>query len=289
MARSVAVWVGGAATACLLIGVGYLPPRGLPKWAEGRPYPSFAPNQQRARARELLTRWQVANAALLRARYHDQLGPLLAAQRKGEHLGPALILETDSATRRFGEGIIRAAFDSAWRQLNLGVTKVSIGILMQDRPPVTERKGPPVVPGTFSSTYLLPDSVDRATCLVVTQTPFFATNKTYLNQARLVRWATGVLGPCAYYAKFGVPSPRVEQWLATRQFDVAILPSWSARSWAGPEDLGWRISFMLQERELWWGIYSYAPNVLSCFAGRPEACRRDLQTADRVEIGRAHV
>src|SRR5262249_34649992 len=89
---------------------------------------------------------------------------------------------------------------------------------------------------------------------------------------------------CAYYAKFGVPSRRVEQWLAARQFDVATMPSWYSRV-RDNQDMNWRLWFMLNERESWWGIYSYSPTVLGCLAGRPETCRRGLASLDRNGAG----
>lgn len=284
MARSLAVWVGAAILLCALIGGVYLPPRGVPKWAEGRIFLMREPNTQRNRARDLANKWLAANAALLGEQYHDRVGPALAARRGRNQPGPILDLQADDSTRDWAQPILQGALDNAWKVLDLGVSKISVGVLMRDAPPRGSRTTPKAEYNRFGASYLLPDSTDRSTCLVVAELPYFASNHRYLPPGRLTSWAAGVLGPCAWYARFGVPSPRVEQWLAARQFDVAITPIWYRR----PSNEG-VVNWMFGDEEdpfLWWGgLYSYPPEALACLAGRPEECRRGIAAYDNAGRG----
>lgn len=290
MARSVAWWVGGALLVCGIVGAVYLPPRGVPKWAEGQLYVPPPANQQRIRARDLGAAWQETNAAMLGMLYRDRLGPLLAKRRAQDQAGPVLVMEAAPQTVQWGEAMIQAALDTVWRRLDIGVSKVSVGVLMRERPQPAINGAVSVETGRYNSVFLLPDSTDRTTCLVVTPVPFFAANRNYLPLNRLAWWATNVLGPCAFYARFGVPSLRVEQWLARRQFDVAISPRWDH----GPEraqQMDW-MSQDLNNRFWWWGqLYSYNSTVLGCFAGRANVCARGFARGDSPVAGsvRPHV
>ncbi len=115
---------------------------------------------------------------------------------------------------------------------------------------------------------------------MVAVVPSFASSRRYQHPGRLIDWASAVLGPCAWYARFGVPSPRVEQWLAARQFDVALAPVWYRE--AHPEvSVGW--VFGDEDHRVWWwgAIYSHPYQTMACFAGRPDACRLGLAQYDQ--------
>lgn len=284
MARGVAGWIGGALAVCLVIGAVYLPPRGMPKWAEGRIYMMREPNQQRLRARELAGKWQEAYAAVVGAQYRDRVGPEIAHRRSGNQAGPVLVLEVDDSLKLWSQPVIQGALDSAWRRLDLGVTKVSVGVLIQRL-----KTGSALIPSLegnrLGSTYLLPDSTDRSTCLVVAPLPWFSINRNYLPPDQLTDWGASLLGPCAYYARFGVPSRRVEQWLASRQFDLAAWPAWY-RAPRNIEVVRWMLGDVSNQRWWWGNLYSFSPQVLACFAGRPEGCRMGLAAADHNGAGR---
>jgi hypothetical protein len=281
MARGIVPWVGAAVACSLLVGAVYLPPRGMPKWAWGSRYYAPSESPQRLRARQLAAEWQRANAALLGARYHEWVGPALVDRRNRGAAGPLLSIEADDSIRAWAQPVMQKALDSAWASLGLGVSKVSVGVLAGQRRPGRDN-GTPAGPveSRYGVTYLLPDSSDRSTCLVVLAVPPFAIMRRYLDPTHLMEWATSVLGPCAFYARFGVPGRRVEQWLARRQFDVTLAPNWY-RSPRRERALGWRL-LGFGNMQWWWdGIYSYPRSTMACFAGRPEECRQGLAAADR--------
>jgi hypothetical protein len=284
MARSLGVWVGVSILVCALIGGVYLPPRGVPKWAEGRIFLMREPNPQRTRARDLANKWLAANAAVLGEQYHDRVGPALAARRGRNQPGPILDLQAEDSIRDWAQPVVQGALDSAWKMLDLGVSKISVGVLLREVLPRGGSATPNPEYNHYGASWLLPDSTDRSTCLVVAELPYFVRNHRYLQPGRLVESGARLLGPCAWYARFGVPSPRVEQWLAARQFDVAITPIWYRRS--SNEGV---VNWVFGEEEspfLWWGgLYAYAPEALACLAGRPEECRRGLAAYDKGGIG----
>ncbi len=286
MARGMKLWAGGVALVCLIAALVYLPPKGAPKWLSGRPYSLPAEAQQRLRARQLAFEWQEVNGKLLGVSYRDRFGPLLAERQGRNQAGPALVIEADSATRNFGEPQVRAAIDSAWARLGIGLSKISVGILLRPASPPGKVRHPFAELSGLGAIYLLPDSVDRATCLVVSGLPRFVTDRTFRPSGDLADWAIQLLGPCAFYARFGVPGPRVEQWLAARSFDVAISPSWDRPMQHSYQLILWMFRNPAQQDWWWNGVYSYPASTLACFAGRPEDCRLGLARFDHGGQGR---
>lgn len=280
MARGVNLWLGGALACCLLVGVVYLPPRGMPKWAWGSRYNQPPENTHRLRARALAFEWQVANAALVGARFRERFAPVVKARRIHDTPGPILWLEVDDSLRAWAQPVMQMALDSAWAGLGIGVSKVAVGVLAAQPRSGGARRGPVSVQENRGVSYLLPDSTDRSTCLVVAHVPYFATRRKYIPLPELVGWGTRVLGPCAFYARFGVPSSRVERWLGHRQFDVALVAGWSGES-RRDQLLSWRLMGFGDMRWWWEGLYSYPALTLACFAGRPDRCRQGFAAADR--------
>jgi hypothetical protein len=88
-------------------------------------------------------------------------------------------------------------------------------------------------------------------------------------EARLRR----ALGPCAFYAAFGRPSPAIEGWLAARRYDLAFDPVWDAahgRHHGAYEE----IFLALADRSFVWNwLYQAPPTTVGCLAGREAACR----------------
>jgi hypothetical protein len=173
---------------------------------------------------------------------------------------------------------MQGALDSSWARLGIGVSKVSVAVVLGRRSPV--RPSPIMVDASGGDVaYVLPDSTDRSTCIVTARLPYFAQSRRYMRQDQLLYWAGTTLGPCAFYARFGVPSRRVQQWLGRRSFDVAVSARWFAASRTDR-----MLPFLLLDyrtRGWWWGgIYSYPFSTVACFAGRKAVCRRDLAGGD---------
>jgi hypothetical protein len=67
----------------------------------------------------------------------------------------------------------------------------------------------------------LPEATDGRTCVAVAE----------LGRWRMpwpdrTHWLRRVLGPCAFYATFGPPGPRVRQWLDRGAMQTAYVPTW---------------------------------------------------------------
>jgi len=278
MARGVIGWLGAALVACLVVGAVYLPPRGMPRWAWGSPRPLPEATSARVMANQLAGQWRRAQAAAIGARFRGQLGPALTLRRSQDRPGPLLVVQAPDSVRDWAERVIQGALDSSWARLGIGVSKVSVAVVLGRRGPV---RPSPITVGTSGGdvAYVLPDSTDRSTCVVTARLPYFAQSRRYMRQDQLLYWAAATLGPCAFYARFGVPSQQVQQWLGRRNFDVAVSAGWFRESRAA-QMLPWLV-MDYRDRRWWWGnIYSFPFSTMACFAGRGEACRRGLAAGD---------
>jgi hypothetical protein len=280
VARPVTVWLGATLLACAVCAAAYLPPRGLPRWAWTVRTVSLGDNQSRVRARRLADEWLEVNAALQALRLRSQVTAAVAARREAESAGPVLLVEGADTFSIRVRPLMQAGLDSLWSRLQIGESKIAVAVMVRDpfrqeHPVRLERSSM-----ARGLSFILPDTSDRTTCLVQARLPLWLRGRRYFAQSDLVSWAASVLGPCAFYARFGMPSPRVEQWLARRQFDLAMVPiwGWSRRTSSGvwePDDP--------EIRDRWWSyqLYSFPRATAACFAGRPDACRRSLTESDR--------
>jgi hypothetical protein len=174
-------------------------------------------------------------------------------------------------------GLVRAVLGTAWSQLGLGTSKVSVGVVVRvvfDRPPGGE--SPAHMPVT--NAFLLPDSTNRATCLAYVPIIYWGRpgllKQTYPGlayyHAELLR---NGLGACAYFAAFGAPGRDIGRWLTSRHYEFALHP-WGLR--VPPEST--RAGSLLDEDKRWfWSfVYQYQPGAVECMAGRTAACRRTV-------------
>lgn len=278
MARPVVPWIGTALLACAVCAVVYLPPRDLPRWAWNIRGERPPENPSRLRARRLSSEWREANAALEAIRHRGEVNAATAARTAAGSVGPVLITETPDTAMIRMRPLLQAGFDSVWARLGIGASKIRVAVLVRDpdRQGVSRRLQ---AESGYGVSFILPDSTDRTTCLSLARFPFWFGKRRYIPKADLMRWAGTVLGTCAYYARFGMPSPRVEQWLARRQFDLALVPGWDDKRVGNREP--WQPDDEdIQDRWWVWQLYSYPRSTAACFAGRPEVCRRALVAAD---------
>ncbi|MFN8652502.1 MAG: hypothetical protein U0133_11400 [Gemmatimonadales bacterium] len=286
MARSLIRWLGGTAAAVVVLGAFYLPPRGMPTWAWRR-MPIRTENESRLRARKLVSEFVEANAVLQELRFRARIDSALAARRAAGQVGPVLLLDQPDTQMVRVAPALQAGLDQYWKQLGLGDTKVTFAAIVRD--PSTIRGGNLLyrfeMTG-YTSSYILPDTVNRTTCLAQVRFPGWISKRKYFPPRYLTSWSAAALGPCAFYARFGVPSLRVEQWLGRRRFDLALYPAWNepeGRRRSGYDDEQ-APSFSLFEG-IWrnW-VYNFSPRVAGCYAGRPEACRASVAWFDKPAV-----
>lgn len=230
------------------------------------------PTAARRRAMSISSQWRMAVLAERVVGYREGLKPRLRELASAGQPTVALLVDADDSLRMELTPILAPALDSAWRALGLGVTKVSVGVTVSMR-------GLPALPGMGpisrpenKDLFLLPDSLAPTQCLAVT-----AANQLWVtrlaSRGALVRWLGSSLGPCAFYARFGVPSARVRSWLGARGYDLALAPM------AYGEAAGLSTTWMFFGTP-WEFLYELPPVALGCVAGRAVDCARTIRSGD---------
>ncbi|HMC18192.1 MAG TPA: hypothetical protein VKH16_03165, partial [Gemmatimonadales bacterium] len=260
MARQLTWWLAGAFVACAIVAVGYLSPSGAAPAATARsrqPQPTAA----RLRARELAEQWRAADLAVRLAVYRRRLEPELARRRAADQPGPALLVEAPDTGPVDTRELVASALDTVWRELGLGVSKVAVGVVVDFwRFPRTGTDSTPKVP-TGSVGYLLPDSSDRATCIALIPAWYWRRGFPGPLEDRLRRG----LGPCAFFARWGVPGEPVRVWMARRHYDLASVPSWG-RERSEPPEASWMMN--RNTGWFWAAVYGHPIAAIGCLAGR---------------------
>src|SRR5207302_2850534 len=128
MARELRWWLAAVLLACGAVALAYLPPRGAARQSRWRIEP-FRQTPARLRAQALAFQWRAANVALRLPEYRKRLQPELLRRRERAEPGPALLLEAHDSLPAFARARLEATLDTVSRQLGLGVTKVSAGLV----------------------------------------------------------------------------------------------------------------------------------------------------------------
>lgn len=270
MASRVNLWWSAVAVGCLAVALGYLPPRGTSSRARN-PFSQTGNHTPEARrAEELAAAWRIADVAVALTERRRALAPELDRRRNAGEPTIAVSLEGpyDAAER----ARVRATVDTIWRGLGLGTTKIGVAVVLSTEP-VRRTPGLPRRGWLFSPAYHFPDSSDRTSCMSVMAMRRRAGRLDGREMESRLRRA---LGPCAFYAAFGKPTPSIERWLSARHYDVAMDPSWDAT----PDEVRARTSWFLnfseipraQRRFLWAWLYQAPPTTVGCVAGRADAC-----------------
>lgn len=278
MARDLSRWV----VLTLLAGLGILVLRSGTSVREASWL--FPPRQlltpSRARALALADDWRAAALQLRLHGYRATVGTVLARRARAEEPSVDLLFEADSATRASHGSALDSALAHGWSGLGLGVTKVSVGLVVVTSEMLrAEVRGDPIGLRNLSS-FLVPDSLDRRVCvrLVEMQTPHLAS---LLKQGALVPMLQGSLGPCAFYARFGAPGPRVRRWLDARGHDGAFLPNWNRAP--GPGQQTWIADFLREGS--WISLYALPFGTIRCALGRVDACLEQIRRGDNDHPG----
>jgi hypothetical protein len=273
MARELRWWVGAVLLACGAVALAYLPPRGAGRKSRWRDE-LFGQTPARLRVQALAFQWRAANLALRLPEYRKRLQPELVRRRERDEPGPALVFEAPESLPAFARERVRAVLDTVARQLGLGVTKVSVGLVVDSRRYVSANAAETPSQDDVSPAYLFPDSNDRTTCVALI--PAWRWTRTLAAQPpvrsqEVHDWLRTGLGPCAFYAVYGAPGRGVRHWLAQRGYDLARVPLWDGERPERPQ-----YSFVMdQDRTRWWweSLYRFPVSAIGCLAGRTLSCR----------------
>jgi hypothetical protein len=268
MAHGMKWWLGGTSGVCLLIAVAYLPPRGA-MFLDVMGFTRWRNNESEAvrRRNDLADQYRTVSGELEAALLKVKAAPILEAERAAGRPAKAIVLGEDSLTGEKRE-LLGPALDTVWRQLEMGNTKIALVLAS----PTLERSRDRPDAYNFWRTYLLPDSTDRTTCVVVYNLGGLREERPRqgLTEQRL----RTALGPCAFYARFGAPSPLVRHWLDANNYDVTESSDWSGITRGRDYDTNWNLNEFRGYGTLVFYSYVYEMSFLkiACLAGRQPAC-----------------
>jgi len=127
--------------------------------------------------------------------------------------------------------------------------------------------------GTPTVYYAMPDGSEP--CVAIYAEGNFAPGP-WLRRAPYRRGAPAMMGPCAYYARFGRAGPGIVRWLRDGGSALALTsPAFPPPAWKPPPTAGWGRA-LLSGPVLWFADQDLAfPLALdACMAGRLAACRQ---------------
>lgn len=272
MARRLILWggIGGLAVGLLAFGFGTLATR-RSLYQGGR---AGEDSQLELRRQKSAAALGAAASRLAIARQRLRIATRLEASTDSL----SLAVEVDAAD--WGDSVRRGSLTraarEAWSELGLDLTKVAVGVVVLDRATIREwARGLHLPPGEPVAFYALPDSLAPATCVAMVLAP---SSRTHAPE-ELRTMARSWFGPCAYYARFGVPAPRVRRWLEVRGLDVARIPEWTREGGRRPPLPGF-VSNGPGGDWYWWSLYRMPPSSSGCLAGRAGRCREAVAFGD---------
>lgn len=279
MARGVRLWAGAVVLGCGMVAAANLPFHG-PR-AVNRSSVFFSPLAQltpaRRRAQVLADEWRAAHAASRLAEQRVRVRAQLAISNQASDRPLVVITGADSGAAAL-QAQIAARVDSAWQDLGLAETKITVGVVL-DQLEASDTSMPREE--SWGPAYLLPDSANRAVCLVRlgrTATLRRAIQRESSSNAWLRPWLKSSLGPCAFLAAYGMPGRSVLSWLSGRGFDLALTPSWNDSASVRGRQESW---LMLGDRWRWQWEYIYHQSfpAVACLAQRVAGCREAVLAA----------
>ena len=272
MARSITVWVAATIGVCAIVVTASIPPRGArTSRRENRFSTQLAgATPARARAQALAEEWRAAHQA---RRLLEGRTALQARLQRSPRDGPVLLIAGSDSTVALLAARIAPKLDSAWHDLGLNETKISVGLVVD-----STGSGEATMPlEPASITYLLPDTANRTLCVARVVENLGWRNAILRSSAGpqeewLRRWLKGLLGPCAFFAAYGTPSKPVRNWLENRGFDLALYPNWDEATNA--KGRGTEVPQLVNDRRWWWEyLYHQSFPAVACIAGRAAGCR----------------
>ena len=280
MARELRWWIVAVVIACGGVALAYLPPRGGVR--PPRHYDPFGNGSPaRRRAQELASKWRTVDMQIGVLQVRPEVQSELARRAAAGVMGPALLFEASGPIPEAAHGQLAAALDSVWRDLGLRATKISVGVVVQGTR-VASSAGETPGRATIASARVLPNAADPTTCVVLLR---IDSRYAPLMLGRaggpqgptpLKNRLKSALGPCAFYAAFGVPGRPVRQWLGRRGYDLALYPDWDevggVSDWyywlRDPNTKAWRWSWFYGSFP-----WSLSATTLGCLGGRARQCR----------------
>jgi hypothetical protein len=218
-----------AAGLCAIIGASLLPPAHFTLKGRGAPHPLPVENNRiRGELNVALRNWR---SAVLR----DSVRNLLAAQPRSAKTKPVVL-----TSRELPPAIVslsQRVLDQTWNRLGVDSAAVQLAVLVL----------PVQVFDNFSESsgfeFSLPDDSKASGDVCLSIIRLHSLDYTLSRIARLLqygtRWDSGetepvtAFGPCAFFAAYGKPGPRIAEWLANRDYAPAMSSNWNRQGETG--------------------------------------------------------
>ncbi len=259
MARWVNRWLAVGLVACLAILVALWP---TPQSRRTRPEPQ--------RASLALSRAQnELDDALDVLRLLEVRDSLLL--RWGTTSPDSLVIGFDPGILEKDREFLRGMIEPRWEQIrpHRSDVRVAIAVLIDTARTYAGRPRTPA--GYFNASHLLPEVTDGVTCVTIVDLGLglgaFPAERTTVPRWAAQWTAERALGPCGFYAAFGIPGRRVREWLEQWAYMPARQPEWSGGS---AED---RPPAVRSRRGT---LEGFDFDFLSCADGRRERCSAAL-------------
>jgi len=262
-------WVLVGLTACAVLALAYLPPRGV-KSSDKSVFVGQSPQGTRTRqhAQALAEEWRNADAAVRLLEDRQQV------KRDFVRASPTIVFRGATLPPHSVRNI-ETVMDSVWRGLGLGETKVRVTLVVALQQPSGPADSP--TPLQDRVAYLTPDSTDRTTCIAsLPAGPYWTLviqgkrDARHEGFGRFAQWLQAGLGPCAFYAAYGTPGRPVQGWLAARNWDVGLYLG--SHGIAGERFSSLDLLGNPRFSGFWDAVYALPPATVACLAGRWSGC-----------------
>jgi hypothetical protein len=266
---SVRRWVLIGLTACSVLALAYLPPRGVKSGGKsvfvGQ---SLQATRARQYAQALAEKWRNADAAVRLLEDRQRV------KRDSFRASPTIVFRGATLPPNSVRNV-ETVMDSVWRGLGLGETKVRVTLVIELQGPGSAETPTPL---QDRIAYLTPDSTDRTICMASLPAGSYWTlfilgkrDARHEGFGRFAQWLQAGLGPCAFYAAFGTPGRPVRNWLAARNWDVGLYLG--SHGIAGERFSSLDLMGNPGFSGFWDAVYSLPPATVACLAGRHSGCR----------------
>ena len=191
------------------------------------------------------------------------------------HSGSAIVV-TDPRLPEPHRLLIERAVERQWRMLHIdsALVPVSLAVVVDTVP--APKDSPAASRGELAFDYSLAtdgSGADARRCVVILgiHAPQLARQGAHRRLAeRLAPTQRGdaLLGPCAFQARFGVAGPKVDEWLRSREYDLASSAVWEEPARDGPDQSrGPYPREGMRAAQRWIGI-----DARACIAGDVQRC-----------------
>lgn len=272
MARGLKRLVGLVALACAAVAVALLPPREPAMRGVQRGVGDAEDAARRARQEAA-----EGGEALRLLDLTDSLGHAAAAHPSTDSL--VWLIDDRLPTQSIAE--ITEIYRSAWERLGSWDTTVTMTVFVLIDSVGTSYQGYPRRKSGEPALWKTPGIDDVPTCIVGLNLDHWDT-EAVASGGRSMGWVLARtrdyrLGPCAYYAAFGMPGERVREWIERWGLAPVIYANWDVPLWTRRRLVEAQAAWYLRSRSTIRPSSQLPFDLLACAHGDRDRCRAAIQ------------